>query len=317
MGKIINLSEKINLIETSPTLLSDLGLTKGDGEGVKTVYVEIERKQGKLGIIPDQARGGASTPLRPVDRNIATFKAAHFPLESEILGDAVLGTDYSIQEEIANELIYHKETHNNTFEHMRLGALGGKVIDAQGDKVLADIWAKFDVQQKELAMNFTGSDVNLMAKNNEAMALVRKGMGKQSFNGYIALCGEAFFTDLVKKAIADEYPMKETSVQTISKNQYHGYRIDGIDYIPYSTNWETAADINTDEAILVPNQKGFIKRYNAPATAIGLSDKKGIPIYVSREPLPHNKGISIYSESNPLFVATIPEAIIKLKRGKS
>lgn len=154
----------------------------------------FERKHGQLGIIPNQARGGAAAVLSPLDAEKATFRAAHFPLQSEIMADAVTGTDDSLQEEIANELIRHKETHNNTFEHMRLGALGGKVIDAKNNKVLADVWSEFGITQTVLPMNLSGAGTKLLAKNNEAMAKVRNGMGKQSFNGYIALCGEAFFT---------------------------------------------------------------------------------------------------------------------------
>ncbi len=317
MAVLANLTEKINRIETSPTLLSDLGLTVGEGTGVKTVYIEIERKHGKLGIIPDQARGGAAAILRPTNTDKAVFKAAHFPLQSEILADAVTGTDYSLKEEIANELIMHKETHNNTFEHMRLGALKGKVVDVKGNKILADVWSEFGITQTVFPMNLSGSNTKLLTKNNEAMAKVRKAMGKQSFNGYIALCGESFFTDLITKALADNYRLKETSIQTISTTQYHGYRIDGIDYIPYNTEWGTDADIPANEAILIPNQKGFIKRWNAPATTVQQANKKGVPIFVNSEPLAHDKGVSIYSESNPLFVAAIPEAIIKLKKGAS
>lgn len=317
MAQLINLTEKINRIKNPPTLLADLGLTAGDGKGVKTTAVEVERKNGQLGIVPDQARGGASAVLRPKESDTAVFKAAHFPLESEVIADAVTGTDQSLNEEIAEELIRHRQTHENTVEHMRLGALGGKVIDAKGNKVLADVWADFGVTQTVLPMNLSGTGTNLLQKNNEAMAKVRKAMGASAFNGYISLCGAEFFADLVKKALADGYHLSETRIQTMSKNQYHGYNIDGIDYIPYDATWGTDADIAAGEAILVPNQRGFISRWNAPATTMSQANKKGVPIVVTREDLPHERGISIRSESNPLLIATIPEAIIKLKKGAS
>lgn len=317
MAKLIDLTEKINRITTPPTLLADLGLTTGTGKGVKTTAVKVERKQGQLGLVPDQARGGASAVLRPKDSEQALFSAAHFPLESEVIADAVTGTDQSLNEEIAEELIRHRQTHENTVEHMRLGALGGKVIDVKGNKVLADVWAAFNVTQTVLPMNFTGTSTNLLQKNNEAMAKIRKAMGSQAFNGYIALCGAEFFSDLLKKALADNYHLKETRILTMSKNQYHGYNIDGIDYIPYDATWGTAADITTAEAILVPNQRGFISRWNAPATTMSQANKKGVPIVITREDLPHERGISIRSESNPLLIATTPEAIIKLKKGAS
>lgn len=316
MANLIDLTEKINRIKTSPTLLADLGLTTGDGKGVKTTAVKVERKNGQLGLVPDQARGGASAVLRPKETDVALFSAAHFPLESEVIADAVTGTDQSLNEEIADELIRHRQTHENTVEHMRLGALGGKVIDAKANKVLADVWSAFNVTQTVLPMNLSGAD-NLLTKNNHALAKVREGMGKQTFNGCIALCGEAFFTDLIKKALAENYHLKETRILTMSKNQYHGYNIDGIDYIPYGTKWGTDADIATGEAILVPNQRGFISRWNAPGTTMKQANKKGVPIIVTQEKLAHDRGVSIRSESNPLLIATIPEAIIKLKKGAS
>ncbi len=315
MGKLIDLTEKINRIKNPPTLLADLGLTKGDGKGVKTTAVKVERKNGQLGIVPDQARGGAAAVLRPTDTDTALFSAAHFPLQSEVIADAVTGTDQSLNEEIAEELIRHKQTHENTVEHMRLGALGGKVIDVKGNRVLADVWAAFGVTQKELGMNLSGTSTTLLAKNNEAMSLVRKGMRNQSFNGYLAFCGSEFFTDLITKALKDGYHLTVTRVQTMSSNQYHGYNIDGIDYIPYDATWGTAADIAAGEAVLVPNQRGFISRWNAPGTTMKQANKKGLPIIVTRENLPHDRGVSIRSESNPLLLATIPEAIIKLKKG--
>ena len=82
--------------------------------------------------------------------------------------------------------------------------------------------------------------------------------------------------------------------------RYRG-NVGGVPYVP------------EDRAFAVPEGVPdlFITNF-APADYMETVNTNGLPYYASQELLPHNKGVDLEAQSNPLSLCTRPGAVIKL-----
>lgn len=124
----------------------------GTGQGVPTTKITIEYRDRTLAIIPTTPRGAPAPQERMDKANLIEIKIPHVQLEETIAAA-------SIQDKRAfgtNDLVGAAETVINdqmlkmamrldlTLESMRLGALKGKIIDADGSEIL-DLYEAFNV----------------------------------------------------------------------------------------------------------------------------------------------------------------------------
>jgi len=296
-------------------------------DGVTTTTVLVEEKEHTLALLPTAERGTPGTKGKTGTRKVISFPIPHIPHEDTVKPEDVQGIRGFGEEtgaETVNQKIAEKlqNIHNNqaiTLEYMRMGALRGKVLNAQGE-VVVDFYKEFKKQKK--VINFK---LNVATTNVKSLALELKThielnlMGE--IYGYIhVLCSPEFFRALI------EHAKVETAFDRQSEGRFH--REDqraGFEF-PTGVVWEEyngqASDpdgklkrfIPEGEAIAFPvgTMKTF-KTYFAPASMIDTVNTRGRRIYVSPKWLDHGEGVEFKSQSNPLPFCARPEVLVSLK----
>ncbi|SFK38608.1 major capsid protein [Azotobacter beijerinckii] len=86
------------------------------------------------------------------------------------------------------------------------------------------------------------------------------------------------------------------------------------DMRPMGFQFGSVEFIGSDDAYLISGVDGLLVTQYAPADYMDTVNPMGQKFYASQEPQPHNKGVDLESQSNPLSICSRPRAIIKLGR---
>lgn len=135
---VTSLTDAINKMPYLPGQAGQLGLFKESG--VSTTSVMIEEKEGSLELIPTSPRGAPAAQNRHNKRKARSLLATHLTLEDTILADEVQGVRefgsetavQNVQTVVNDRLGDMAAKHDLTLENLRLGAIKGEVIDADG-----------------------------------------------------------------------------------------------------------------------------------------------------------------------------------------
>ena len=115
----------------------------------------IEERNGVLNLLPTLPVGSPGTVGVRGKRKMRSFVVPHIPHDDvvapeEVQGIRAFGSETEL-ETVAGVLAQHLETMRNkhaiTLEHLRMGALKGVILDADGS-VLYDLFDEFDITSK-------------------------------------------------------------------------------------------------------------------------------------------------------------------------
>lgn len=313
------LTAAINEQEFVPGRLASLGLF--EEEGVTTLTVQIEKDGDKLALVPAGERGTSGLVVNGSKRVLLPFNTIHLPERftikaDEIQGIRAFGTQtelQAVQDVVNKRLDKARRQLDATHEFHRMGALNGKVLDADGTTVLLDIYDRFGVQRQSLPMGLNDPETNVQVQCVEALDMQEDALGNVTTTSSRAFCGKTFW----KKLIAHQSVVKtyEGSQQAASLrgDGREAFEFGGISWERYRGKVGGIAFIPDDEARLVPEgvSEMFLSAY-APADYMETVNTQGLPYYSKLEPLPFGKGIAGEAQSNPLHICTRPRAVIHL-----
>lgn len=313
------LTAAINEQEFVPGRLASLGLF--EEEGVTTLTVQIEKDGDKLALVPAGERGTSGLVVNGSKRVLLPFNTVHLPERftikaDEIQGIRAFGTQtelQAVQDVVNKRLDKARRQLDATHEFHRMGALNGKVLDADGTTVLLDIYDRFGVQRQTLPMGLNDPETNVQVQCVEALDMQEDALGNVTTTSSRAFCGKTFW----KKLIAHQSVVKtfEGSQQAaaLRGDGREAFEFGGISWERYRGKVGGIAFIPDDEARLVPEgvSEMFLSAY-APADYMETVNTQGLPYYSKLEPLPFGKGIAGEAQSNPLHICTRPRAVIHL-----
>lgn len=317
------LSIAINQLPTTPSIIRSLGVFKP--EYLRTTYAEVEYQEGKISLVPTKERGMGGVPVAPKNRLVRTFKVPHLPIHDVIRADDVqnlraFGTTSQL-ETVANvvndKLADAKQQLEYTREHMALGALMGKILDADGS-VLFDLNDEFKIERKEHVFNLSDNKADvgkLIDKVKTAQAKEAKG---EPVTGYIVLASEAFMQAVIyHNSVKEPYMHYQASSQYKDKDNTHvEFNFKGVKFIQYDHLFESGETIADGEAIWLPaGTRNAFREFFAPADMNATVNTKALAYYASREKLEHDKGWSLHCQSNPLPMVCRPDMVATLKLG--
>ena len=150
---VTSLTGMIAKADYQPGLLGQLGIyTK---EPVRTRNIFVDRVDGRLKLISTSADGAPPEPLEPDTRDAVSMRTTRltkrFTLYAyELDGIRASGTESeleSVQREYAKRSGRLRKDMELTHEFHRLGALQGKLLDADGTTVIRDYFAEFGVTE--------------------------------------------------------------------------------------------------------------------------------------------------------------------------
>ena len=143
-----SLTTAINLIPNRYGRIEQLGLFPA--KPVRTRQIIVEEYAGRLNLLPTKPPGSPGTVGERGTRTLRSFVIPHIPhddvvLPEEVQGIRAFGSETEM-EAIAGVMARHLETMRNkhaiTLEHLRMGALKGQILDADGSTIY-DLYTEF------------------------------------------------------------------------------------------------------------------------------------------------------------------------------
>ncbi|AZE46992.1 Phage protein [Pseudomonas chlororaphis] len=314
------LTAAINEQEYVPGRLAALGLFQE--EGVTTITVQIEKDGEKLALVPAGERGTSGLVVGGSKRILVPFNTVHLPQRfaikaDEIQGIRAFGTQtelQAVQDVVNKRLGKARRQLDVTHEFHRMGAINGKVLDADGSTVLLDIYKTFGVSQQTLSMGLNDPDSNVQAQSVDALDMQEEALGSATTTGSRAFCGKTFWKKLIAHPSVVETYKGSQQAAALRGDGREGFEFGGISWERYRGKVAGVAFVADDEARLVPEGVSdlFLSVY-APADYMETVNTEGLPYYSKLEMMPFGKGVEGEAQSNPLHICTRPRAVIRLK----
>lgn len=316
---VASLTAAINDQPHQPGRIGSLGLFQE--EGVTTTTVTVEYNQGGLSLVPVGERGKPVSPQERDSRKIRSFTVPHLKRNDTVLADAIqnlrtFGTESdveSVQNVVNQRLGRMNRDLDSTIEFHRVGAIKGKILDADGQSVIYDLYDEFGIAQQVVSLALANGNTNVRNKILEAVRASEDKLGAVAVSGYRIFFGRTLFDAFTGHAKVDAAWERWNQGEMLRNDPRGGFLFGGAFCEQYRGKVGSQAFIEDDAAYLVPEGVAdlFITRF-APADYTETTNTMGLPKYAKQELLRMGRGVEVEAQSNPLNLCTRPGAIIKL-----
>lgn len=321
-----SLSGFVQKMDYRPQLLGSLGIFTP--KPVRTRNVFVDRIDGGLTLIPTSADGAPPESLTRDTRDAVPLRTSRLAKETTIYAHEVdslraSGSEtelMAVQAEFANRFQRLREDMELTHEHMRLGALQGKVLDADGTTVIYDYETEFNesipaATSYELDVDTT--DV-LTIEKGIARSMARSGRGSLAGASIHALAGDNFFDSLVSHPSLEKFYLNQVAASSLAQTQgqiFQSFRSpSGITYHNYrGTDDNSTVAVAVDECKLFPvgARDVFTVAYS-PLEAMEFVNTPGQSMYaMTIRDRDRNMWVKGEMYSYPLFVCQQPRVLRK------
>mgnify|MGYP000863861149 CR=1 FL=1 len=316
--------EVVERTEFRPQLLGQLGIFEPIYSRSRTIA--IADRDRTLTLIPTSELGAPPEELIPEGAKVRPFNTSRLAKGStiyaaELAGIAALPFDLQTREvsqELADRTAQIMNDLELTWEHMRFGAIQGKVLDADGSTLIDwfSEWGVAEPTEINFALTTDTTDVRKKCRDvKRAMVKAAKGIWTPATR-VGALVGDTFYDLLLNHKQIKETRLvdgnRASSLEDIEG--YSSIEIEGITFINYrGTDDGSTISIDTAKAKFFPiNARGAFKVGFSPANefkpylnqrareyyGLMLADTSGREAW---------DRVEIYSY--PLFICTRPEMI--------
>lgn len=315
-GDNSELTASIQTAPFTPGLIAAQKIFNEDGIPTTTMFIEFDGRV--ISLIPAAPRGGVGQPYSTKRPDGYQFEAIHLPHTGSVLADEVQdrrgfgGVSLETPEQLKmRKLSGMRANLETTIEWLRLGAIIGKLLDADGSTVLLDIYSAFGITQteKSLALGTVGSQ--LLNKVIDAEREAEDALGGTKPTGFLAYAAPDFMDSLRAHADYKTF-LQHAKPSELNEDYRSGILIGNTLFREYREAFDTK-QIAPGTAYMMPLGVPdlFLTRY-APAPWTETVNTKGQPIYAKAQPMPMDRGYFLEAQSNPVSVCTRPASIIKL-----
>jgi hypothetical protein len=334
---MVTLTSAVNKAPYVPSFLGSLGIFTP--APIRTIDAAIAMTdEGDLSIVPTTPRGAPPIEQITKPQNVRSFRTPRVAIGDTIYASELQGilaraswaggADMQIMmQDLASEIAYRvdgpgklRAKQEATKEHMRLGAISGIVLDADGSTVLYN-WATLWGVSLPVEIDFDLDNVDPDPGVLEALIRATKRSilraakaGNLNTANVVALCGDAFFDALVRHPDVRERYLVFTASQPQRQviDAFSRFSYGGIDWINYrGTDDTTTIGIATDKCKFVPTGvPGLFQEILGPGESFQYVNTPGLPLYLMTIPdTERNQFVRIETYSYPMYVATRPDVL--------
>lgn len=257
-------------------------------------------------------------------RKVRPFLCAHKQINDEVLADQVIGVRMFGSETemqtaayvVANKMEQAAASLEVTLEFMRMGAVKGQVLDADGS-VVNDMFEEFKQQRysEKWKLGKTMEDDGAIKKHcSQLIRRTMKVLGGTPVNEFHLLCGNDIFDALeTSLEVRNANRWRNNSDFLVDTHAYRYFEYGGVRFVNYLGFVGDKQFIDPDKAywlpVGVPNL--FTVNYG-PSDYMEYANTVGIKYYAKQERIPFDKGIQIECQTNPLVLCTRPAALCEV-----
>jgi hypothetical protein len=323
---LVSLTRSINILPNNYGRVHEMNLMPG--RGVRTRSVVMEEKNGVLNLLPTMPPGSPGTQARHGKRKVRSFTIPHIPHDDVILpqeyeGVRAFGSESEMDTvaRIVNDHLQNmRNKHGITLEHLRMGALKGIILDADGS-TLYNLYTEFEITQKTISFALTTDTTKVAVKCREVLRHIEDNLMGEVMSRVHVLCGYDFFDALTTHPLVKEVYLNHiAAVDRLGGDPRHEFSFGGLTFEEYRGQATDAAGtvrkfIADDEAHAVP--LGTMESFEtllAPADFIETTNTLGIELYAKQEDRKFGRGIDLHTQSNPLPICYRPGILVKLTK---
>ncbi len=311
---MVSLTESINLQPVVPGRLARHFMKKG----IRTTSAAIEEKYGQLTLIQSAARGSQPHTTSQEKRVMRNFVIPHLPHNGQVLAADVqdlraFGTEdrlAGVNEMIDQESEQLANDHETTWEWHRAGAIQGVVYDADGT-VIHNYFNEFGIA--ETVITIDSSVPGSFRKGAIAISrALEDAMGATPMTGMTAYCGDQFWDAFTCDPQVRDSFERWRDGEYNRQNPRRAFNIWDIDWEEYRTKLGNRYFIDRTVARIVVEGRGMFQHISAPADTMKAVNTMGKPMYMMQKMMDFDKGVTLHSQSNPLFIPKRPKTLIKV-----
>ena len=315
------LTAAVNRIPYVPTFLGDLDMF--EPRPVATTTVEIEEQDGVVVLVPDSERG-SNTPAVEADgeRRVVPLSLPRNALKSTIRASMIQnvrafgGTALEgLQQKITEHQTALVRSINQTWEHKRLGAVRGEIVNSAG-RTTHDLFATFGVA-KPARTDFTltgqnPDDLKLLTRQKKR-EIVKAGKGLVSGSDRVMwACGDDVFDALL--SLDDFRRAYDTRMEAALREGgqvWEAVPYGGGVFYNYRGSDDDSVSIASDEVAIFPASRGVFEIAFGPADRVDTANTLGLPMYswVTET----DRAVQVHVESNALPYCKVPGVLHSAK----
>ncbi len=161
---------------------------------VRFRHITIEEHNGVLSLLPTQVPGAPATVGKRGKRKVRTFTIPHIPhddvvLPEEVQGIRAFGSESELKalaDVITDHLQSMRNKHAITLEHLRMGALKGIILDADGSELL-NLYNEFEITPKVVNFALGTATTDVKRKCLEVLRHIEDNLSGEYMTGMALL----------------------------------------------------------------------------------------------------------------------------------
>ena len=322
---MVSLTMGINRIPNNYGRLREMNLFAPDP--VATRQIVVEEQNGVLNLLPTRPVGSPGTVGTTAKRKVRSFVIPHIPHDDVVLPEEVQGVRAFASENMletqsalmARKLATMRMKHAITLEHLRMGALKGIILDADGS-TLYNLYTEFGISPKSVNFALTTTTTKVISKCLEVRRHIETKLQGEVMSGVHVLCSPGFYDALTTHGSVEEAFKNFQNRQTLDGDYRRGFKFGELlfeEYIGTSTDGAGTERkfIADDEAHAFPlGTVSTFKTHFAPADFNETANTLGLELYAKQESRKFGRGWDVHTQSNPLPVCYRPELLVKLTK---
>ncbi len=319
---MVALTAAINKIPNNYGRLEQLNLMPP--EGVRTRTILIEEMSGVLNLLPTMPIGAPGTLGITGKRKVRSFVIPHIPhddvvLPEEVQGIRAFGSENEVEalsNLIARKLQNMRNKHAITLEHLRMGALKGVILDADGS-TLYDLYSEFGISAKSVNFALSTTTTEVLLKVLEVKRHIEDNLRGEFMTGIMCLCSQGFFDALTTHGKVKEAYARWQQGQILFTDNRTNFTFGGITFEEYRGQATDAAGnvrkfVADDEAHFFPlGTASTFRTHFAPADFNETANTLGLPLYAKQAPRKFERGTDLHTQQNPLPLCLRPECLVR------
>ena len=332
---MVSLTNSINILPNKYGRVGQLGIFPD--KGVRTRSIVVEEANGVLNLLPTLPVGAPGTQNKMGKRTVRSFSIPHIPLDDAILpseydGVRTFGSENETAT-LATIMNDHLQAARNKFditlEHLRMGALKGIILDADGS-TLYNLYTEFGISAKTVAFNLGTSSTNIAGKCREVVRHIEDNLQGEVYTSVRCLCSANFFDMLINhEEVKNYYVNHAAALSLVGGDPRKGFAFAGITFEEYrgtatDKDGTTRAFISSTASPLMGEghcyPEGTSQSFNtiyAPADFVETVNTIGIPLYAKQEMGKFGRSVDLHTQSNPLPICYRPGLLVKVTSAAS
>lgn len=318
-----DIAAAINVIPNTYGRINSLGIMPV--RGVTTRDIAVEEQNGTLSLIPTEALGGQTVSANG-KRKVRLFRAPRlthdgFVSPQDVDGLRAFGgvTQASLSGLLAQKLANARAKHDITLEHLRMGALKGIIMDADGTTPIYNLFTEFGVSQLSAnILDTAGTAKPLTNCLNVVRTIEDNLMGDTMTNVHALLSPELFDLLVTNANVKEAYAGYQEAAQRLGGDMRKGFVYGGITFEEYRARATGSAGssvrfIAAGEGIAFPvGTRSTFATLAAPADFNDTVGTLGQVYYARVAEGKFGRGYDIHTQANVLPLCMRPSVLVKL-----